>query len=309
MRAASGDPRRPPASPWLIALCLAAVYIVWGTTYYALKVGVSGAGPYFLVGTRFVVAGGLMFVWLRWRGTAWPTAAQWRGATMLGFFMFAISLGFVTTAEQWVTSGAAVALISVMPLMTAAWSVAFGRAPSKVEWLAIGIGSGATLLMVAGEDLRASPLGTTLILLGCLSWAFASVAQDRFQTAPGAMGFAAEMFAGGIICLLVSLLLGESWSMPSSADVWWAWAYLVVFGSIIAYSAYRTLIERASATLAATYAYVNPPVALLVGWWLGDETFSANVLVGLPIALAAVGLLAWAQMRQSRVTVAAVMDR
>jgi drug/metabolite transporter (DMT)-like permease len=183
--------------------------------------------------------------------------------------------------------------------MTAAWSVAFGRAPRRLEWLAIGIGTGATLLMVAGNDLRASPLGTMLILLGCLSWSFASVTQDRFQTAPGAMGFAAEMFAGGMICLVVSLLLGESWSMPTSADVWWAWFYLVVFGSIVAYSAYRTLIERASPTLAATYAYVNPPVALFVGWWLGDERFSTNVLIGFPIVLASVGLLAWAQMRAS----------
>ncbi|MGH7553512.1 MAG: EamA family transporter, partial [Longimicrobiales bacterium] len=290
----SGSPR-PPASPWLIAACLAAVYIVWGTTYYALKVGISEAGPYFLLGTRFVVAGALMFAYLAWRGRPWPTAAQWRGASLLGFIMLVIALGFVTVAEQWVTSGAAVALISVMPLMTAAWSVAFGRSPRRLEWVAIAIGAAATVLMVTGADLRASPLGTGLILFGSLSWSFASVAQHRFQTAPGASGFAAEMFAGGVICFVVSAVLGESWSLPRSTDVWWAWGYLVVFGSIIAYSAYRTLIERASATLASTYAYVNPPVALLVGWWLGDESFSANVLIGLPIVLAAVGLLAWVQ--------------
>lgn len=104
------------------------------------------------------------------------------------------------------------------------------------------------------------------------------------------------MLAGGAIALIVSAVLGEPWTMPTSDAVWWAWGYLVVFGSIIAYSAYRTLIERASPTLAATYAYVNPPVALLVGWWLGGESFSPNVLIGLPVVLAAVGLLAWAQM-------------
>jgi drug/metabolite transporter (DMT)-like permease len=296
MKAPAPTARRAPASPWLIAACLAAVYVIWGTTYYALKVGVSGMGPFFLLGTRFAVAGILMFAWLRLRGHPWPTAAQWRSATILGFLMLVIGLGGVTTAEQWVSSGAAVALISVMPLMTAAWSVVFGRAPRKLEWVAIAIGAAATLLMVTGADLRASPLGTGLILVGCFSWAYASVAQDRFETAPGASGFAAEMLAGGVMAFIVSAVLGESWSLPTSDAVWWAWGYLVVFGSVIAYSAYRTLVERATPTLASTYAYVNPPVALLVGWWLGGESFSPNVLIGLPIVLAAVGLLAWAQM-------------
>lgn len=296
MNAAPSQSQRLPASPWLIAACLAAVYIIWGTTYYALKVGVSETGPFFLVGTRFVIAGVLMFAYLRWRGHRWPTAAQWRGASMLAFLMLVIGLGGVTAAEQWVSSGATVALISAMPLMTAVWSVVFGRAPRPLEWGAIAIGAAGTLLMVTGADLRASPLGTALILFGCLSWSFASVTQNRFATAPGASGFAAEMLAGGVIALIVSAVLGESWTLPTSGAVWWAWGYLVVFGSIIAYSAYRTLIERATPTLASTYAYVNPPVALLVGWWLGDESFSPNVLIGLPIVLAAVGLLAWAQV-------------
>src|SRR5688572_9403654 len=272
MKAPPSNSGRPPAPAWLIALCLAAVYIVWGTTYYALKVGVSEAGPFFLVGTRFFVAGALLFAYLRLRGHPWPTAAQWRGASLLGFLMLVIGIGGVTTAEQWVSSGAAVALISVMPLMTGAWSVVFGRAPNRLKWVALAIGAAGTLLMVTGADLRASPLGTGIILFGCLIWAFASVTQERFHTAPDADRFAGEMLAGGVVACLVSLVLGESWTLPSSEAVWRAWAYLVVFGSIIAYSAYRTLIERASATLASTYAYVNPPFALLVGWWLGDES-------------------------------------
>ena len=184
-----------------------------------------------------------------------------------------------------------------MPLMTAAWSAVFGRMPRPIEWLAIAIGAGGTLFMVAGEDLRASPLGTGLILFACLAWSFGSVITPRVEAAHGAMGFAAEMLVGGIVGLLVSVALGERWVVPHSAPVWWAWAYLVVFGSLIAFSAYRTLIERATPTLASTYAYVNPPVALLVGWWLGNETFSSNVLIGLPIVLGAVALLAWAQFR------------
>jgi len=284
-------------SRWLIAICLASVYIIWGTTYYAIKVGVSDAAPYFLVGTRFVVAGGILILFLRLRRVPWPTLAQWRGAAILGVILLVMGLGSVTVAEQWVSSGATVALISVMPLMAAAWSGVFGRWPQPIEWLAIAVGAGATLFMVAGADLRASPLGTGLILLACCAWAFGSVLTSRIEAAHGAMGFAAEMLIGGLVALAISAAIGESWALPDSAPVWWAWAYLVVFGSLIAFSAYRTLIEIANPTLAATYAYVNPPVALLVGWWLGDERFSPNVLIGLPIVLGAVGLLAWAQFR------------
>jgi len=107
------------------------------------------------------------------------------------------------------------------------------------------------------------------------------------------------MLSAGVIALFVSAVLGEHWALPHAPEVWWAWAYLVVFGSLIGFSAYRYVVERVSPTLAATYAYVNPPVALLVGWWLGHESFSANVLLGLPIVLLAVGLLAWIQTRSS----------
>jgi len=101
----------------------------------------------------------------------------------------------------------------------------------------------------------------------------------------------------GVLALMLSALLGEHWTLPVSPRVWWAWAYLVVFGSLIAFSAYRFVVERVSATLASTYAYVNPPVALLVGWWLGHESFSPNILLGLPIVLGAVALHAWVQTR------------
>jgi drug/metabolite transporter (DMT)-like permease len=101
------------------------------------------------------------------------------------------------------------------------------------------------------------------------------------------------------MALAISLGLGEHWVLPHSPRVWWAWAYLVLFGSVIGFSAYRFVVERVSPTLAATYAYVNPPVALFVGWWLGHESFSPNTLLGLPIVLGAVALLAWVQSRRA----------
>jgi drug/metabolite transporter (DMT)-like permease len=285
---------------WLVLACLFAIYVVWGTTYFALKVGVHGAPPFFLVGTRFIVAGGLLMAFLLARGQPLPTLRQWRGASLLGLLLLTIGLSCVTVAEQWVSSGAAVALISTMPLATALWSGVFGRWPRGWEWLAIGLGLIGTLVMISGQDFRLSPLGTALVLIGSTTWSFGTVLSKKLELPHGAMGFAAEMLAGGVFCLIVSGVRGEAWDLPQSSAVWGAWVYLVVAGSLIAFSAYRYLVDSVSPTLASTYAYVNPPVALLVGWWLGDEQFSSNVLIGLPIVLVAVGLLAWVQFRITR---------
>ncbi len=292
-----GAPGVRSASKTLILACLAAVYVVWGTTYFALKVGVQGAGPYFLVGTRFVIAGALLLAWLRLRGHRMPTLPQWRNSALLGLLMLALGIGNVTVAERTVSSGAAVALISVLPLAIALWSGMLEKWPGREQWLAIGIGLVGTLVMVAGADLRASPGGTALVVAATVTWSLGTVLSRRLDVPHGAMGFAAEMLAGGAIALAMSAAFGEAWVLPRSAPVWWAWGYLVVFGSLIAFSAYRILVERASPTLASTYAYVNPPVALFVGWWLGNESFSANVFIGLPIVLSAVALHTWSQLR------------
>jgi drug/metabolite transporter (DMT)-like permease len=286
----------------MVIVCLASVYIVWGTTYFALKVGVQGAPPYFLVGTRFVVAGALVMAWLRIRGHSLPTLRQWRGSALLGFLMLTIGLCNVTIAERTVSSGAAVALIAFMPLVMALWSGLFEKWPKRGEWLAIALGTLGTLVMITGADLRASPGGTALILIGTVTWSLGTVLSRRIEVPPGAMGFAAEMVAGGAIALVMSVAFGERWALPQSSAVWWAWAYLVVFGSLVAFSAYRWLVERVSPTLASTYAYVNPPVALFVGWLLGNERFSVNVLVGLPIVLVAVGWYALSALRAAAPT-------
>jgi drug/metabolite transporter (DMT)-like permease len=282
-----------PPSIWLVALCLAAVYIIWGTTYLAIKIAIVEAGPFFLLGTRLVVAGGSFLLALRAFGHPLPTPAQWKSAAILGFLMLVVGIGAVSVAEKSVSSGATVALISIQPLGTALWSVAFGRKPRRLEWVAIVIGVLGTLVMVVGQDFTASPFGTGLILFGVLSWTLAANLAGKLELPPGGMGFAAEMLVAGVVGLVVSIALGESWKLPSSPSVWWAWAYLVTFGSLIAFSAYRYLVDRVSPTLAATYAYVNPPVALFVGWWIGSEHFSVNTFIGLPIVLVAVALHAW----------------
>jgi drug/metabolite transporter (DMT)-like permease len=285
---------------WLVVACLLAVYVVWGTTYFAIKVAIEGIAPFFLVGTRFVAAGALLLGWQALRGVPMPTARQWGGAALVGFLLLVVGNGAVSVAEHWVSSGATVALISVMPLATALWSGAFGDWPRRVEWIAIVLGGAGAAIMLLGRDLQGSIFGTLLILLGTISWSLGTVLSRRLDIPHGPTGFGAEMLTAGLMGLVISAALGEHWTMPHVAHVWWAWGYLVVFGSLIAFSAYRFVVERVSASLAATYAYVNPPVALAVGWWLGNETFSANVLVGLPVVLGAVALHAWLQTRETR---------
>ncbi len=288
---------RPPA--WLIACCLLAVYVIWGTTYFAIKVAIEGAPPFFMIGTRFLAAGGLLLAWQTLRGRPMPTARQWRGAALVGFLLLVVGNGGVAVAEHWVSSGATVALISVMPLATALWSGIFGEWPRRMEWGAIALGAVGATVMLTGRDLQGSAAGTLVILLGVTCWSLGTVLSRRVDIPHGPTGFGAEMLAAGLMALVVSAVLGEHWALPHAPRVWWAWVYLIFFGSMIGFSAYRFVVEHVSPTLASTYAYVNPPVALLVGWWLGNESFSPNTLLGLPIVLCAVALLAWVQSRQA----------
>jgi drug/metabolite transporter (DMT)-like permease len=199
-----------------------------------------------------------------------------------------------------------VALISVMPLATVLWSGAFGQWPRRAEWSAIALGGAGVAIMLLGRDLQGSIFGTLLILFATASWSLGTVLSRRLDIPHGPTGFGAEMLTAGLMGLLISAALGEHWSIPQAPHVWWAWGYLVVFGSLVAFSAYRFVVERVSPSLAATYAYVNPPVALGVGWWLGNETFSANVLLGLPVVLVAVALHAWIQTRAAPLAPAGV---
>jgi drug/metabolite transporter (DMT)-like permease len=291
-------PSRPSTA--VIIACLLAVYILWGTTYYAIKVAITGFATFFFVGTRFVVAGGLLLLWQMLRGAPMPTLAQWRGAAVVGCLLLLAGNGTVAMGEHWVSSGVAVALVSSVPLTTAAWSCLFGERPARLEWLAMAVGTAGIAVMLLGRDLRASPLGVGVVLGGSICWSLGTVLARRVEVPPGATGFGAEMLCAGIAGFMVSALAREPWIFSSAIRPWAAWGYLVVFGSLIGFSAFRFLVERVSATLATTYAYVNPPVALLVGWWLGHEQFSTPLLLGLPVVLAAVALLTWAHTRTAR---------
>lgn len=282
---------------WKIAACLGALYLIWGTTYFAIKVGIESLPPFFLVGTRLASAGVLLLAWQMVRGRRLPKLKEWGSAALIGTLLPVAGNGASAIAEHWISSGATVALGSVLPLATALWSGVFGRWPRRLEWTAIAVGAVGTLIMMLGRDLRSNLLGALVILLGVTSWSFGTVLSRKIELPRGPSAFGAELLCAGCVALAISAVLRESWHLPHSARIWYAWGYLVVFGSLIGFSSFRYLVEHVSPTLASTYAYVNPPVGLFVGWWLGDESFSPELLVGLPIVLGSIGLLAMAHTR------------
>lgn len=259
----------------LILSCLAVTWLVWGSTYLVIRFALEGFAPYFLMATRFVAAGGVLLAWQLARGASMPTVREWRNALLVGTLMLGGGMGGVAYAEQTIGSGLVVAFIAVMPLLLVVMNLAFSVHPRRSELLAVVVGLGGVLMLTQGQGLHGSPAGLIAIMVGTTGWALGSVlAQRGFALAPGATGFATEMLGGGFALLLISGLGGESWHFPAQTGVWLAWLYLVVFGSLIAFSAYMLLLARTSASLAASYSLVNPVVGLALAVTVGYETVS-----------------------------------
>jgi drug/metabolite transporter (DMT)-like permease len=252
----------PGALSPLISGCIAVTWLVWGSTYLAIRFALVGFAPYFLMATRFLVAGTLLPAWQLARGAVRPTGRQWGNALSIGALMLGGGMGGVAYAEQTIPSGVVVAFIAVMPLILVVFNLAFGIRPKRVELVAVLVGLGGVLMLTRGAGFHGSPTGLAAILLGTTGWALGSVlAQRGFALAPGATGSATEMLCGGVVLLVISAFRGESWLGHFPAGVWLAWLYLVIFGSLLAFSAYMLLLARSSASLATSYALVNPVVA------------------------------------------------
>lgn len=282
-----------PASRIAVWLSLLTVWLVWGTTYLAIKFALTGFAPFWQMASRFVAAGGLLFGWLALRGTPMPSLRQWRDCAVVGSLMLGGGMGLVATGQQWISSGATTVLIAVMPLWLALWQGAFGRWPTRRDWIGIAIGTAGVLVLTSGTEFRASPAGLAAIIGATVCWSLGSLLSTRLDIPKGPMGFAAEMLTGSIALLVLSLATGERWTMPWQVEpeALAAWLYLVVAGSLLAFSAYMHLMANVKPTLAASYTYVNPAVALLVGAWLGGEAVAPQTLVALPVILGAVALL------------------
>jgi drug/metabolite transporter (DMT)-like permease len=270
----------------LIAGCLAATWLIWGSTYLAIKFALASFPPFFQMGTRFLLAGSLLLLWGWFRSQKMPTLAQWRNAAVIGTLMLGGGMGCVAYAEQSVASGLVVVFIAIVPLLTVLANLLFGIKPSRVEVLGICIGLAGVLLLARGYGFAASPGGLIAVSIATLSWSAGSVLSlHRFALAPGSAGFASEMICGGVVLLMISQLVGESFHWPPQSLALVAWMYLVVFGSLIAFTAYMTLLARTGVALATSYSFVNPVIALLLGICFGGEAvthqewFAAGIVV------------------------------
>lgn len=275
-----------------LLFCLAATWLVWGSTYLAIKVALVSLPPFLQMGSRFLVAGALLATWMRWRGAPWPGRRQWLHALVIGGLMLGGGMGGTATAEQTVGSGLVVAFIAVMPLMIAGLNLLWGEKPSRLESLGIAFGLVGVLLLTQGQGFGASPTGLVAISVACASWAVGSVLWQRvWPLAPGAMGFASEMLAGGVVLMGLSLLHGEALPERIEPQALWAWAYLVAFGSLVAFNAYMVLLAEASAGLASSYSFVNPVIAMLLGVMLAGEQISGHEWLAAGVVLVGVVLL------------------
>ena len=255
--------------------CLAATWLIWGSTYLVIRFALVGFAPFFMMATRFLFAGVLLMAWQLGRRAPLPTLWEWRNALLVGTLMLGGGMGGTAYAEQTVASGLVVAFIAVLPLLLVVINLAFRIYPSRMELLAVLIGFAGVLMLTRGAGMHASPAGLIAVCLGSSGWALGSVLSQRgFTLAPGATGFATELLGGGLALLAMSALSGESWHLTTQVSAWLAWGYLVTFGSLIAFNAYMLLLSRTSATLAASYSLVNPLVGLVLGVTLGGETIT-----------------------------------
>lgn len=279
-----------------VVLALAAVYLIWGSTYLALVYGLEGFPPFVLNGIRFTIAGGVMYGLLRVRGHDRPTRRQWLNLTVLGTFMLGGGVGLVTVAEDLgVGSGIAATAAASIPLWAALFAGMFGYWPCRTEWLGIAVGFSGVAVLSLESDLRATAVGTALVIIAPILWSFGSILSKRLELPGIWMATAGQLLAGGLVLLVAGPLRGERIDHVPPAGSVLALVYLTVIGSIVAYTAYMYLLRELSPAAATSYAYVNPIVAVILGVAIGGETIGAPALVALPLILAGVGLIGLAQ--------------
>jgi drug/metabolite transporter (DMT)-like permease len=278
--------------PPLLWLCLAATWVVWGSTYLAIKYALISFPPFLQMGSRFLVAGVLLAAWMRWRGAPWPSLVQWRNAFIVGALMLGGGMGGTANAEVSIGSGLVVAFIAVIPLLIALLNLIWGVKPSRLEAAGIALGLVGVLMLTQGSGFRSSPEGLVAICIACVCWSLGSVLSQRsLPLASGAMGFASEMLCGGVVLMGLAAVSGETMNWPPQAEAVAAWIYLVVFGSLIAFNAYMVLLARAPAALAASYTFVNPVIAMLLGVWIANEAVTRFEWYAVAVVLAGVLLL------------------
>lgn len=297
------QPEPTTGDPPVVGLILAflAVYLIWGSTFLAIYWAIDTIPPFTMAGIRFVIAGSLLAAWAEWSGIPRPTPTQIRDAAVVGTLLLVGGNGAVVFAEQFVPSGLTALLIATVPfwMVLLDWLWTGGRRPSAGSWFGLAWGLFGVWLLVGGEAgtvLRGPGLlGALAILGGSISWAFGSIHSRRIRVpAAPRWATAVQMLASGTLLGVAGAVMGEwgRWNPgETSLRSLLALVYLIVFGGMVAYSAYVWLLRVSTPGRVSTYAYVNPVVALFLGWALADETVTPRTLVAAAVILSAVVLL------------------
>jgi drug/metabolite transporter (DMT)-like permease len=283
---------------WKVLLAFSIIYFVWGSTFLAIRVGVREVPPFLLAGMRFLVAGLVLFGWMRASGTPSPTRREWGGATLLALLIFVCDYGLLFWAERRVPSGVAAVMLATIPVFMSLSEIIILKTQRLTIRLAaalvVGIGGVAVLVShsVSFGDAPIDPVGACALIAAAISWSAASALTRKVPLpAEKAMSSGVQMLAGGVLLVLAAGLLGEfrGFQMQAvSAKAWLALAYLIVAGSIIGFTAYVWLIHHESPTKVGTYAYVNPVVAVLVGYFFGGEALGPRTIAGAALVLVSV---------------------
>lgn len=296
------------ATRFQLLLGFLCIYIVWGSTYLAIRTAVHTIPPFLMAGARFLVAGTLLYGWSRVRGAPRPTRLQWRNAAIIGALLLLVGNGCVSWAEQHVDSGMTSLLVATVPLWLVLGEVMQGRRPSWLQWVGVAVGlvGVGVLVMPSSGDTspHVDPLGAAVLILGSIAWAAGSLfAQAVPSRLPASMNSGMQMICGGMCMMLTSLALGE-WSRVDvsaiSASSAWAVVYLIIFGSIVGFSTYVWLLSVASPAAVGTYAYVNPLVAVFLGVVVAGETLPKSATIAMFIIVASVALVSLAPYVQRR---------
>ncbi len=281
-----------------IILSLLSLYFLWGGTYLAMRIALQGFPPFILAGVRQLTAGLLLFVFLWLRKHELPTRKQWLTAIVVGGLLLVVGNGGVVFAEQWVSSGLAALALGAIPLWAAVFSGLFGRWPSRIEWFGLGLGFSGLVLLNLENGLHANPLGAIVLFVAPIGWAFGSILSQHLPSPKGLMASSSQMVAGGVLLFIVGFGTGEHMTKLPGPGSLAAMAYLIIGGSLIAFSAYGYLLRHVRPALATSYAYVNPLVAVGLGVALAGEQITMIGVLAMLTILSGVGLVSLGRDRR-----------
>jgi drug/metabolite transporter (DMT)-like permease len=288
----------PPPAPVKTLLAFAIIYFVWGSTFFTIRVGVAEVPPFLLAALRFLVAGLVLYLWMIARGERNPTLRQWLSVFLIALLIFVFDYGSLFWAEQRVPSGIAAVMMATIPVFMALAEILILRTQRLTirltVALVVGIG-GVAVLMSNSLHLGTAPIdrtGALALIFGAMTWSIASVLTRKLPLPESkVMSSGAQMLAGGLLLSLTSAILGEFrrfHPLSVSAGAWLALVYLIVAGSIVGFTAYLWLLHRESPTKVGTYAYVNPVVAVILGYLLGGEALGLRTILGTLLVLLSV---------------------